>query len=141
VNIYRTEIHGHLLEAQIGDLGGEIVLDNGREASSRPFAGLGIGKPHRFEITDEKGATRHVEVRFEDASFSLGLKHRVRVLVDGADRAIMRPHKPAAPQCCHNCGYSLQGLAPQNGEVRCPECGRHTSAAVLGLTDAEARES
>jgi predicted Zn-ribbon and HTH transcriptional regulator len=64
----------------------------------------------------------------------------VRVLVDGADRAIMQAFKPEAPLCCANCGYSLQGLTPQNGEVRCPECGRHTSATMLGLTDAKAKK-
>ncbi|MCE7973121.1 MAG: hypothetical protein DYG92_02170 [Leptolyngbya sp. PLA1] len=34
---------------------------------------------------------------------------------------------------CPGCGYSLRGLAFESGRVRCPECGRASTAAELRL--------
>ncbi|MCL4209035.1 MAG: hypothetical protein HRU76_15385 [Phycisphaeraceae bacterium] len=130
--VYRTQVHGHLIEARRGPLGGETVLLNGRVISYRPLAGWTRGS-HFFDVTDEQGRARHVEVQWIDVS-KLGLgKYRVTVRVDGVERARLEPIDPARPiDVCYQCGYPLKGLPIVHGEIRCPECGRHTLAAFIG---------
>ncbi|MHC5024441.1 MAG: hypothetical protein ACYTGG_11125 [Planctomycetota bacterium] len=131
MRIFRTDIHGHVIEARHGDLGRQRVLVDGRIVSDMPFAGL--SRPsHFFEVVDDAGETHHVEVRWIDESkFGLG-RYRVLVMVDGVERKrlapvdILRP-----PTICGHCGYRLEGLPAKNDEVRCPECGRHTPASLV----------
>lgn len=122
---FRTTIHSRRLEVRVGDLGGESVLLDGAVVGSRPFAGFMSGVSHRFELTDEKGSPRRVEVRVLAAK--LGLSLRMSVQVDGQERG---PFDPAAElangSVCANCGYDLARLEAVNGETQCPECGRHT---------------
>ena len=40
---------------------------------------------------------------------------------------------------CLSCGYSLIGLSVSHGMIRCPECGEHNEARLLGIGDGEAR--
>lgn len=129
---YRTQIHGALIEARRGPLGGESVLLNGRVVSSRPFAGF-TRASHFFDVTDEQGNPRLVEVQWIDVS-KLGLgKYRVAVRVNGVERARLEPIDPARPiDVCYQCGYPLKGLPIVHGEIRCPECGRHSLAALVG---------
>lgn len=131
MNIYRTVIHGHVIEARRSEWASESILLDGRIVSRKPWAGL-LRTSHHFDITDERGESRHVEVRWIDIS-KLGLgKYRVLVIVDGMERCRLEPvdlSKP--PDACANCGYALKGLPVQNGEVRCPECGRHSMAAFM----------
>lgn len=135
MRIFRTEIHGHLIEIRHGDFGSEEVLVNGRSISRKPFAGWLPLTSHHFDLPIAEGGTRHVEVKVYAPSAGLGLSFRVRVLVDGVERAILTPEgKNARAGKCTNCGYTLAGLAPENGEVRCPECGRHTPAAFVGAS-------
>ena len=130
VKIYRTELHGHIVEARATDWGSEQVLIDGRIVSSKALAGL-WHTPHFFEINDQQGNTRHVEVRWLDVS-KIGLgKYRVVILVDGQERCRLDAVDPAKPSSvCAYCGYSLVGLPVENSEIRCPECGRHTSAIL-----------
>lgn len=133
MRIFRTEIHGHLVEIRHGDFGSEEVLVNGRSISRKPFAGWVALTSHHFDLADAHGNTRHVETKVFAPSAGLGLSFRVRVMVDGVERAILMPEgKNSRSGLCANCGYPLSGLAPENGEVRCPECGRHTPAAFVG---------
>lgn len=138
MKVYRMELHGRLLECREGTWGGETVLLDGRAMSDKPLAGwvtgLGGEVSHRFEIRDEEGRERAVEVRWEMKKRTLGLTSRVRVFVDGRERAVIEQEKGGlGPGCCRNCGYSLKGLEVVNGEIQCPECGRHTSATVAGV--------
>lgn len=133
VLVFRTTIHGHAVELRRGDLAGETVRVNGRTVSRSPMAGLGIGREHEFDVTDDQGRARHVLVMVESAPGvrgSLGLKLRMRVQVDGVDRALIDGQTLSEKTlgCCRNCGFSLDGLTAENGEIRCPECGRHTPA-------------
>jgi hypothetical protein len=135
MKVYRGEVHGNLIEARLSELGSEQVLLNGREVSSRSLAVLRPGS-HFFDITDESGKTRHVEVRRQDIS-KLGLgRYRIVISVDGVERCRLEPidtRRP--PDVCGNCGYQLRGQPIESGEIKCPECGRHTSAAALGRVD------
>jgi hypothetical protein len=131
--VYRIELHGHLVELRSGGWGGETLLLDGRPVSRKPMAGF-YSASHGASLTDEHGRTRLVETRWLDASRGLGFRYRVLVLIDGAPRCILDPvDERARPGCCPHCGYALAGLAPDNGEVRCPECGRHSSALQLGF--------
>lgn len=128
---YRAVVHGHAIEVRVGDLGRERVLLDGRLVSHRPFAGW-TNESHFIDITDEKGAVRRVEVRVVTPTKGLGLVQKVRISVDGMDRALVDPLSVnRRPSCCPNCGYNLAGLTPTNGEVKCPECGRHASASLI----------
>lgn len=129
MKIFRCEIHGHRIEFRLGDWGGEQVLVDGRVVSSRSF--WTARRSHFFDITDERGKARYVEVRRFDAS-KLGLgKYRAIVQVDGVERARLEPiDLTRPPDTCPNCGYSLAGLPAENSEIRCPECGRHSSAIL-----------
>lgn len=131
MKVYRTELHGHIIEARATDWGAEHVLVDGRIASKKLLAGLWHGS-HFFDIVDEGGTTRHIEVRWLDVS-KIGLgAYRVVINVDGQERCRLEPidlNKPAS--VCAYCGYSLTGLPVENSEIRCPECGRHNSAALV----------
>ncbi len=126
--IFRTVIHGHVIELRRTDFSSEEVLVNGRTASHRPWWSI-LPSSHHFDLPDESGRTRHVEVSARD--LSLG-KLRMFVLVDGAERARVPPldaRKP--PELCVNCGYALSDLPAENSEIRCPECGRHTPEKLV----------
>ncbi len=129
-----THIHGHAVELRIGDLGGETALVNGRVVSSRPFAGWWSGS-NRFEMADESGSVRHVELTARAVgSLKRLVSYVLDVRVDGIARATLEPEPSGRkPGMCVNCGYDLAGLVPVPGpdgkpgvEVRCPECGRHS---------------
>ena len=136
MQFFRTVIHGQLIEFRHGDFGGETLLINGRPIANRPFGGW-WRKPHYFSLKDEANNDRQVELRLVDVSrFGVG-KYRMVVSVDGHERARIEPaDDKRVPNTCANCGYSLAGLPVENIEVRCPECGRHTSALIL-TRDAE----
>lgn len=135
MRVYRAEIHGRLIELRQGGMGGQKVLVDGRVVSEKPFAGI-AGASHFFDITDDAGAERPVEVRLIDTS-KLGIgKYQVILSVEGRERCRLAPIDPNAPPlACRNCGYSLASLPIENGEIRCPECGRHTSATAIGLRE------
>lgn len=121
--IFRTSIHAHRVEFRLGDFGGESVVLNGKEISSIPINWNGRG--HFFQINDEQGKTRHVELRRQSRKF----EYEVIVSVDGENRSVLKAErKSALPTGCRNCGYELAGLPVDHGERRCPECGRHTPA-------------
>lgn len=132
MHIFRTIIHGQLIEFRHGDFGGETLLINGRPVASRPLGGW-WRKPHYFIIKDESQKDRQVELRLIDIS-KLGVgKYRLVMSVDGVERTRLEAiNDKLAANTCGNCGYSLEGLPADNSEVRCPECGRHTSALLLG---------
>ena len=134
MKVFRTEVHGNVIEGRQGDLGHDRILLNGRLVS-RTWLGGWYGASHWFEIADEAGHARRVEVRWVDHS-KLGLgKYRMRISIDGVPRCEVEPMSDDRPLgTCPNCGYALHGLPIDSGEVRCPECGRHHSAAALGLT-------
>lgn len=133
MKVFRVELHGHRVELRYGDWGGQRVLVNGAIVSDRPFAGL-KNDSHFFDILDEDGRIHHIEVRLRDLS-KLGLGKYVAVVnVDGVERCCLQPMNPDdRSDRCANCGYSLVGALPENGEVRCPECGRHTPVSMLEL--------
>ncbi|MCC6971767.1 MAG: hypothetical protein IT434_16260 [Phycisphaerales bacterium] len=121
--VFRAAIHGHRVEFRLGDFGGESIVVNGREVSSIPINWNSRG--HFIELNDEQGKARAVELRRRSRNF----KYEVIVSVDGQVRAVLLAEKDSSrPSCCVNCGYELAGLPIENGEKRCPECGRHTSA-------------
>jgi len=129
---YKVAIHGHIVEARTNEWGAEYVLLNGSLVSRKPYAGF-YQANHFFDLEDEQGKTRHIEVSWTDRS-KLGLgKYHVQLNVDGVTRCKLKPSDTKKDQdCCTNCGYSLNGLTVDNDEVRCPECGKHTDAALLG---------
>jgi len=131
MQIFRTVIHGQLIEFRLGEWGGETLLVNGQPIADRPFGGW-WRKPHYFSLKDEDSHERRVELRLLDVSrFGVG-KYRLVVSVDGHERARVEPaDDKRVPNTCANCGYLLAGLPVENSEVRCPECGRHTSALML----------
>lgn len=132
---YRAEIEGHHFEVRCGDLGGQHVLIDGRIVSRKPLAGWLPSHPHRFEMTDRTGKACLIEVRVDTPSMGIGQTHVV-VSLDGAQRCRLSPVDARQPSTrCSNCGYELTHLPTTNGEVRCPECGRHTSAKLLGRRD------
>ena len=137
MKIYRVVIHGHIVEARTNELAAEYVLLDGRVVSTKPFAAL-YQAAHFFDLEDEQGKTRHVEVRWTQRS-KLGLgKFHVQVNVDGVDRCKLKSIDASkGPDCCTNCGYSLLGLPVENGEARCPECGKHMDAALLSASNSE----
>jgi hypothetical protein len=129
---YQTEIHGHVVEAREDGLGNRELLVDGR-VMHRAWLGAWLGRSLTYEVRDERGANRAVEVRWVSRPGSLGMRQQVRVLVDGIDRVVLDPlPERQPPGRCPNCGYELRGLGAENGEVKCPECGRHASAKLLG---------
>lgn len=132
MNVYRLEIHGHLIEARYSDFGSRQVLVNGRRIERGLLDGM-LGRAFHFDIVDERGGTRHVEVLWVSPARALGLTPRVRFSVDGVERATLEAERTSrGAGRCANCGYALDGLRPENGEFKCPECGRHTSVKVAG---------
>jgi hypothetical protein len=130
---YRAEIHGHVVEARENGLGSREVLVNGRVVK-RAWLGALLDRPILFDLRDGQGTIHAVEVRWEVRPRSLGLRYQIRVLVDGVDRAVLDPVSDVTrPGTCVNCGYALAGLAVVDGEVRCPECGRHSAAKSVGI--------
>jgi DNA-directed RNA polymerase subunit RPC12/RpoP len=131
MKVYRTELHGHIIEARSTDWGAEHVLVDGRIVSNKLLAGL-WHTPHFFDINDEQGNPRLIEVRWLDVS-KIGLgTYRVVINVDGQERCRLEPIDTSKPaNVCAYCGYSLRGLPVENSEIRCPECGRHTSAILV----------
>ena len=129
---YKVIIHGHIVEARTNEWGAEYVLLDGSLVSRRIFASLHQAN-HFFDLEDEQGKTRHIEVSWTERS-KLGLgKFHVQINVDGVIRCKLKPSDTKKdPGCCTNCGYSLNGLQIENAEVRCPECGRHTDATFIG---------
>ena len=138
MNVYRAEVHGHLIEARSTGLGAERVLVDGEIVSSRWLTGLWPAS-HFFCINDETGGSRHIEVCWTDVS-KLGLgKYRVVISVDGMERWRLEPVDISRPaNACPHCGYSLHGLPVDNSEIRCPECGRHSSAILAGAVSPQA---
>lgn len=132
MKIYQVVIHGHIIETRTNEWGAEYVILDGGLVSRKPYAGF-YQANHFFDLEDEQGRTRHIEVSWTERS-KLGLgKFHVQINVDGVMRCKLKPSDTKkAPDCCTNCGYSLNGLAIDNDEVRCPECGKHTDAALLG---------
>lgn len=133
MKIYRTEIHGHVIEARQGDLGCDRVLVDGRIISTKYLGGW-YGASHFFEIEDEEGNARQVEEGWIDRSkIKLG-NYRMRISVDGVERGEVPPLDPLRePGSCMNCGYPLKGLTAENCEIRCPECGRHTATRIVTI--------
>ncbi len=134
---YQVVIHGHIVEARTNEWGAEYVLLNGSLVSRKPYAGF-YQANHYFDLEDEQGKTRHIEVSWTERS-KLGLgKFHVQINVDGVTRCKLKPSDTKKhPDCCTNCGYSLKGLKADNAEVRCPECGKHTDAAFISPEDSD----
>ncbi len=128
---YRTEVLGHIIEGRQYDIGRDIVLVDGRIVSTKWFGGWLLAS-HFIDITDAAGRLRAVEVSWVDRSkFGLG-KYRMTVKVDGVEHAEVEPVDPTRTLgTCHNCGYDLRGVKAQDGEIKCPECGRHSSARLI----------
>lgn len=123
---YRTRIHGHAIEVREGDFGGQTLLVDGAVVWTRAMAGWWPSRTGMmFTLTDEAGRSRRVEVLIVTAG-KLGIDRELLVNVDGEERCRVKASKAsdAALKCLH-CGYDLKGLAVENGEIRCPECGRH----------------
>lgn len=132
---YRMELHGHLIEVRHDSFSmGEVLVDG--RPQRRSIIDALLDRPLRFEIKDERGTPRWVEIRWIQTARSLGFRHRLAISVDGIERAMLEPEpQSAGAGRCLNCGYALAGLTPVNGEVKCPECGRHTSARLAGLNE------
>lgn len=129
MRIFRATIHDHLFEIRHGDFGRESVIVDGREISHKPLNGW-FSRPHFFTINDEQGSPRNIEVRVE--AHQLGFKYSVLILVDGVERTRITHLETSQPRhLCPNCAYDLKGLEPINGEVQCPECGRHANAKLI----------
>lgn len=123
---FRAELHGRRVELRVGDFGGQELLIDGRVVSSRPFAGcFSLSPSSHADLVGDDGLARHLELRVEHSGWARH-KVRVRLIVDGEDRALIEPLPLTDPTLCVNCGYTLRGLPIELGEVRCPECGRHT---------------
>ncbi|MGQ0626916.1 MAG: hypothetical protein ACT4PL_02310 [Phycisphaerales bacterium] len=129
---FRASILGHAVELRYGDFGGQQLLVDGRLVQDRPFAGL-FGRSCFSDLTDPLGKVHAVEFRVVSGG-TLGLRSQMVVHADGHHVATVKASKAsAAPSRCVHCTYDLRGLSPENGEVRCPECGRHSSASGLDL--------
>lgn len=132
MRVARFEVCGRLLEIREGELGEHLVLVDGRVISKKPLGWWLNGSSHFFDLADEAtGRTHHIEVQVR----GWGLRRTPAVvLVDGVERATLAlVSRRRAQQLCPHCAYSLAGLLIDNDEVMCPECGRHTAVAILGL--------
>lgn len=118
-------LFGKLIEARVNGYGGRTLLVGGRfKARKWSFLGL-LPTSFFFDMEDAEGAVRAVEVCVVPGSFNL----LMRVLADGhLIEEVKMTSKTQPDLVCRHCLYSLKGLTPQNGEYRCPECGRHTPA-------------
>jgi len=97
---YRVRIYGQLIEGRIGRLGGQRVLLDGELVSRRLLAGL-LPARHVFEITDESGVQRRVEVRWRELDHQGVTLRRVPMVVniDGEQRCVITAS-----------GHRLEGL-------------------------------
>lgn len=134
-----TILFDYFVEIREGELS-QTVLVNGEPVSTKAFAAL-TGGSHYFTLTDKDGTAHNLEVRSHGQGM---LKTDVTILCDGRPSVFLHlvKDKPATsrdPRCLA-CGYSLQGLAVVNDEIRCPECGRHTAIKLLGFASQEAYE-
>ncbi|MCC6321643.1 MAG: hypothetical protein IT438_09455 [Phycisphaerales bacterium] len=132
MKFYRIDIHGHLIEAREGEYGRREVLVDGRPVPWSWWSRF-LNRSVHIDLTDEQGRSRHVEVLWVAPTKFLGLTSRVRFSVDGVERAVLEAERgQKGPGVCPACGYSVRGLPVENGEVRCPECGKHASAKLVG---------
>jgi len=128
------ELFGRFVEVQETDWGAQTVLMDGRVVSRKPLAGW-LGASHFLDL-DEAGTTRRVEIRRGHT----GLRFTsVQVRVDGRLREVLKLKAGAGKStACPYCAYSLVGQQPVSDtapdEIRCPECGRHTTLGALGLS-------
>lgn len=129
---FRGEVLGKLVEIRVGVWGNQTVLVDGGVVSEKAWAGLTGAMSHFFTLTDEEGKQRNVEVKMVDRSGGLQMSLRAEVLVDGrVFKQILEIGEDEAAGRCPNCGYQLKGLDVVNGEIRCPECGRHTGEDLI----------
>jgi DNA-directed RNA polymerase subunit RPC12/RpoP len=129
---WRGEILGCLVEVRINSLGGETILIDGDPVSNHPWAYYTGNHDHCFEITGPDDAEHNLEIRIVDRSGGLQAAMRVVVNLDGKPLSVLEEVDRQEYTRCPHCGYDLKGLEPVNDEVQCPECGRHTSAKLLG---------
>ena len=94
MKIFRTEIHGHIVEARQGDLGWDRVLLDGKLVSSKPLGGW-YNASHFLEIEDKEGKTRNVEVGWIDRSKLKIGRYRMTITVDGVERGEVMPIVPS----------------------------------------------
>ncbi len=131
---HRGIVHGNIIDLRTDNWGREFVLLNGKRVSKH-LAWLG-SPSHLFTLLDESGKVHNVEVRRVDRWGGLGGVRGFLLAIDGVERGMLESMPSAAPaDRCLNCGYSLESLPVTNGEVRCPECGRHRAAAFMGVKD------
>lgn len=124
---FRGEVAGRLIDVRVGAWGDQTVLCDGAPVSKKAWAGFTGSTSHFFKLKDEEGKERNAEVRLVDRSGGFMMALRVEVSLDG--RVVMRIHEVGGEEArntCPRCGYSLEGLEAVNGEIKCPECGRHT---------------
>ncbi len=119
-----------LIEVRENSWGAQSVLVDGREVSRRMLGGW-TARAHVFPLTDDQGCEHRVEIQ----GTHTGLRTTRAVLrVDGRARQILELVAPGiSTRKCPHCGYSLIGQRARNDQVQCPECGRHTTLAQLGL--------
>lgn len=130
---HRGVVHGHVIDVRDNGWGTETVLVNGAQISQK--SSLLSTPSHLFTLTDEHGRTRNVEIRaIVRLAGLLGVRGYL-VMVDGVERGILdRTALGESIDRCLHCGYSIGNLPVVNGEVQCPECGRHRDATLLMLT-------
>lgn len=125
-------VHGNIVDVRSDGWGNETVLLNGASVSKK--SAVFTVPSHLFTITDEAGKTRNVEVRRVERLGGLFGIRGYLVAVDGVDRGLLKPFGSTQPtDRCLQCGYELANLRVVNGEVQCPECGRHREAELLGM--------
>lgn len=125
------EIAGRRFEVRIGSGGGESVLVDGKLVSERVWAYWSGMHDHFFSLAGD-GREENYEVSVRDRSGGMGVSYVVSVRRDGREAGALRLVDPSAlSRACYGCGYTLEGLEVVNGEVRCPECGKHTPDAIL----------
>jgi len=129
---FRAEVVGRIIECRIGAWGRQTVLVDGTPVSDKLWAGLSGSVSHFFAIVDSEGKTRNCEVRPIDRLGGLLPVGKVEVVLDGRTTVtLLEVTRDLDQAACPRCGYSLQGLEPENDEIKCPECGRHTPTEML----------
>lgn len=128
---FAGDVEGRRFEVRIGTGGGESVLVDGKLVSERPWAYWSGMHDHFFTLEQGEGE-RNYEVSVHDRSGGIGVSYVVSVKLKGREVATLRAVDPTMRERrCYGCGYPLRGLEVLNGEVRCPECGKHTPEAIL----------
>ena len=123
-----------LIEVRENTWGAQFVLVDGREVSRR-FLGGWTARAHVFALTDDQGCEHRVEIQGTHTGLRMT---RALLRVDGRVRQILELAPPGvSTRKCPHCGYSLIGQRARNDQVQCPECGRHTTLAQLGLDSAD----